>query len=223
MAKTTQYSAVNLVAEAGVDPEKWSTVPSPEIVEQTVKAVRERGIQVITVENGDEALATLKQLIPRSSEVMNGSSTTLNEIGYDELVKEGTMGWKDLHGGITAENDSAKRAALRRKSVTAEYFLSSANAIAQSGEIVGCDLTGSRVGAWPFAAGHLILVAGANKIVPTLKDALDRVWEYVYRLENVRAKRATGAPSAVGKCVIIAKETIPGRITLVLVREALGY
>ena len=67
---------------------------------------------------------------------------------------------------------TGKRAELRRKSVTAEYFISGANAIAQSGEIVACDASGSRVGAWPFAAGHLILVVGINKIVPTLEDAL---------------------------------------------------
>ena len=64
---------------------------------------------------------------------------------------------------------------LRRKSVTAEYFISRVNAIAQSGEIVACDRSGSRVGAWPFAAVHLLLVSGANKIVPTLEQALRRV------------------------------------------------
>jgi hypothetical protein len=107
--------------------------------------------------------------------------------------------------------------------VAADYFISSANAIAQTGEIVGCDATGSRVGAWPFAAGHLVLVVGINKIVPTLTDALDRIWKYTYPLENVRAKKAYGTPSTIGKCVILSHEKNEGRVILILIKESLGY
>ena len=93
------------------------------------------------------------------------------------------------------------------------------NAIARTGELVGCDLTGSRVGAWPFAAKNLILVAGVNKIVPTLSDALERVRLYAYPLEKARAQHAYGVPSRIGKCVILAYEVVPGRVTLVLVND----
>ena len=128
-----------------------------------------------------------------------------------------------MHDVITAENNDDKRTELRRKSVASEYFVSSANALSQSGEIVACDATGSRVGAWPFAAGHLILVVGINKIVPSLEDALNRVRQYAYPLENARAKRAYGTPSIIGKCVILSHEKNEGRIILILVKEALGY
>jgi L-lactate utilization protein LutB len=223
MTKVTQYSATNLIPHAGVDPEKWNVLPLPGVVDRTVKAIENRGIHVIPVENGDEALAALRALIPPGAEVMNGSSTTLAEIGYDDLIAGGKSGWKNVHHRITAEDDGAKRAELRRKSVTADYFISGANAIAETGEIVACDASGSRVGAWPFAAGHLVIVAGTNKIVPTLDDALHRVWEYAYRLEDARAKKAYGIPSVIGKCVILAHEMNRGRITLILIREALGY
>ena len=223
MAKITQYSAVNLMDEAGADPGKWNTIPAPEIVEKTVWEIENRGIKVIVARDGAEALSVVKKIIPPGSEVMNGSSTTLIEIGYEEYIAQGQSGWNLVHKNITAENDGGKRAELRRKSVAAEYFISGANAIAGTGEIVGCDASGSRVGAWPFAAGHLILVAGINKIVPTLEDALDRVRNYAFRLENARAMKAYGTPSVIGKCVILAHEKTEGRITLVLVKEALGY
>jgi hypothetical protein len=223
MTKVTQYSAANLIPHAGVDPEKWNGLPLPGVVERTVKAIENRGIHVIPAENGDKALAALGALIPSGAEVMNGSSTTLAEIGYDDLIASGRSGWKNVHDLITAEDDGAKRAELRRKSVTADYFISGANAIAETGEIVACDASGSRVGAWPFAAGHLVIVAGTNKIVPTLDDALRRVWDYAYRLEDARAKRAYGIPSVIGKCIILAHEMNRGRVTLILIREALGY
>jgi len=88
---------------------------------------------------------------------------------------------------------------------------------------VACDKTGSRVGAWPYAAGHLIIISGVNKIVPSLDDALRRIREYVYPLENVRSSKAYGVPSRIGKCVILANEDTPGRTTLILVKEVLGY
>ena len=223
MAKITQYSAINLMAEAGADTKKWNALPAPEVVERTRQEIEKRGIQVIVAGNGAEALSVLKKIIPPGSEVMNGSSTTLIEIGYEELIAANPSGWNLVHTRITAENDATKRAELRRKSVAADYFISGANAIASTGEIVGCDASGSRVGAWPFAAGHLILVVGTNKIVPTLEDALGRIRSYAFPLENARAKKAYGTPSVIGKCVILAHERNEGRVTLVLVKEALGY
>jgi L-lactate utilization protein LutB len=223
MAKITQYSAINLLHESGADPEKWNRIPSSEVVETTVREIEKRGIHVIISPNGDDALEKLKKRIPAGAEVMNGSSTTLIEIGYEEYISRGASGWNLMHHRITAENDDRKRAELRRKSVTADYFISGANAIAQSGEILACDASGSRVGAWPFAAGHLILVVGINKIVPTLEDGLNRIRNYAYRLENARAMKAYGTPSAIGKCVILAHEKNEGRITLILVKESLGY
>jgi L-lactate utilization protein LutB len=97
------------------------------------------------------------------------------------------------------------------------------NAIAKTGQIVACDASGSRVGAWPFAAQNLILVSGVNKIVPTLQDAMQRIQDYAYHLENARAKKVYGVNSQIGKCVILTKEGRPGRVTLILIDEVLGY
>jgi L-lactate utilization protein LutB len=223
MTRITQFSAVNLYQEVIVDADSWNRFPTPDIIEGTIIAVEKRGIQVLPVADGDEALAVLERIIPLNAEIMTGSSTTLIEIGFEDYLVREKNRWKILHTEINAENDSEKRAEMRRKSVAADYFISGANAIAQTGEIVACDASGSRVGAWPFAAGHLILVVGINKIVPTLEDALKRVRLYAYPLENVRAKKVYGTPSVIGKCVILAHERVEGRITLILVNESLGY
>jgi hypothetical protein len=223
VGKVTQYSAVNLIAEARVDPEVWSRIPDEKDIVEAVSAIESHGLRVIRVDMGEEALAAIVRLIPAGAEVMHGSSTTLIEIGYEDLIQSGKSWWNDMHKAITAENDDLKRAELRRKSVTSEYFLSSANAIAKTGEILACDMGGSRTGAWPFAAGHLILVAGVNKIVPTLEDAMKRIREYAYPLEDARALHAYGIHSRIGKCVILAYEASEGRTTLILVNDRLGY
>jgi L-lactate utilization protein LutB len=223
MGTVTPYSAIHLLRDARVDPDRWNRMPSEDIVVQTVQQIEKRGITVIRTETSETALATIKKLIPSGTSVMNGSSTTLIEIGYEHLLQSGTMDWINLHDMITSEDNSERRDGLRRRSVTADYFLSGINAIAQTGELVSCDRTGSRVGAWPYAAGHLILVSGINKIVPTLSDALQRVREYALPLEDTRARKAYGVGSRIGKCVILANEEVKGRIFLILIDENLGY
>jgi L-lactate utilization protein LutB len=223
MGIITPYSAIYLFHDAEVDPDRWNRMPSEEIVGETVQQIEERGVTVIRAETAETALAAIKSLIPSGSNVMNGSSTTLIEIGYERLLQSGTVNWIDLHELITSEENSERRDELRRRSVSADYFLSGVNAIAQTGELISCDRTGSRVGAWPFAARRLILVSGINKIVPTLSDALQRIREYALPLEDARARRVYGVGSRIGKCVILAHEETKGRVFLILVQENLGY
>lgn len=180
-------------------------------------------MRVVVVESADDALSTIRQIIPAGAEVMHGSSTTLIEIGFTDLLVSRDHPWISLHDRINAENDAKKRADIRRFSITAEYFLSSANAVSVSGELVACDMSGSRTGAWPYGAKLLVIVAGVNKIVPTLEDAFRRVREYVYPLESARAMRVYGISSRIGKCAILAFGGIEGRITVILIRVRLGY
>ena len=134
-------------------------IPLPDAIGRAIKALQGHGFTVTPVEDGDRALAELQTMIPRGAEVMTGSSTTLIEIGFEDLIAGKKCGWKDLHTGITAENDDAKRAELRRKSVTADYFVSSASAITETGEIFGCDASGA-------GSGHGRLPPGTSSSYP---------------------------------------------------------
>jgi hypothetical protein len=112
---------------------------------------------------------------------------------------------------------------MRRKSVTADYFISSVNAVTEDGVLLAVDATGSRVGAMPFAAKKLVLVIGAQKITKNLEEAIKRIKEYVLPKENKRAMEAYGMGTIFGKWVIIEKETSPSRIKVILVEESLGF
>lgn len=223
MEFSSKFSAAKLLPELDLDTEKWNRIPDEQAIAATIKAVEERGIHVERLADGSEALARIRELIPPGSEIMNGSSTTLIEIGFQELMDSGKHEWNNLKLAVTGESDAQKRARIRRKTVTSDYFLSGVNAIAMTGELVGCDASGSRVGAWSYGAGKLLLVAGTNKIVPTLDDALRRIREYTFPLEDVRSRNVYGVPSRIGKCVILANESQPGRVTLLLIDGSYGY
>lgn len=202
----------------------YETVPSEEIIKKTAEAIKERGVEVFIVKDRKEALEKVKSLIPEGQTVMNGSSTTLDEIGFTEYFKSENHKWQNLHEPILKEQNQQKSMLMRRQALLADYFLGSVNAIAKTGALVVADASGSRMGAYPFAAGHVVLVAGAQKIVPTLEEAIKRVREYVLPLESERVKKAYGMPgSMVGKMLILEKEMFPQRTYLVLVMEKLGY
>lgn len=201
----------------------WTKIPSDEEIKKTVENISKRGIEIKLFETKKEALEEIKRLIPPKVSVQEGSSVTLKEIGFTDFLNSGKHSWKNLHEEIAKENDAQKRSDLRRKSTTADVFLGSVNAISENGEIVACDNSGSRVSAYLFAAKKVILVAGIQKITPSLEKAIERVREYVWPLESERAKKAYGSPSNTSKWMILEKETTPHRITLILIKEKLGY
>ncbi len=201
----------------------WDQTLTTETVEKTAMSLRDRGMTVAVVDTKAEALDWLKANIPAGAEVMTGSSTTLDEIGFSDFLKSESSPWKNVQANVWSEQDEGKRNDLRREANASEYFLASANAIAQTGEIVSVDATGSRVGAFLFTAKYLILVVGTQKITPSLDSAMQRIREYVLPLEDKRAQAAYGVGSATNKWVIIEREPTPGRITILFVNEKLGY
>ena len=95
-----------------------------------------------------------------------------------------------MHDAILAEQDPVKRSAMYRDAHMADYYFASATAVTQEGDLVrfklfhgltcaqtAADLTGTKVGAFNYAAGHIVLVCGTHKIVPTFADAVKRTGE----------------------------------------------
>jgi len=208
--------------DADID-ESLDELASEETIEETVENLEQNGFDVIVVDSADDALAELQSLIPAEASVMNGHSTTLEEIGFAEYLSDGDHEWESLPDEIWSIDDDAQRQAARRESQTADYFLGGINGISQTGELVAADRSGSRIGAYPFAASNVVIVSGVNKIVPTLEDALDRLETVAYPLENERAKEAYGVDSAIAKQLILRQELEDDRTTVVLIREHLGY
>lgn len=192
-------------------------------VRRTFSAMGARGFGTVYVPTREAALEMLFGLIPKGSAVAHGSSTTLEQIGFLAQLKGPSSGYRYLNAEWIAESDPAKRAKLRAKlSVEADYFLGSIQAICETGESVGADQSGSRQAFYVFGPPHVIWVAGINKLVPNLDAGIRRVREVALPLEDRRMKGLGAAGSSIGKLVVCERER-PGRITLLLVGEALGF
>jgi L-lactate utilization protein LutB len=203
----------------------YDTLASKDTIQKTMTALKERGHWPELVETRSDALQKIKELIPQGVSVMNGSSRTLEEIGFVDYLKEGKHGWNNLHEAILAETDPAKQAALRKQSVLSDYYLGSVHALTEAGEMLVASNSGSQLPHLAFTSQNLILVVGAQKIVPTLADAFDRLEKHVVPLEDERMQKAMGMGTYASKVLIINKEQpFMGRKShIILVNEKLGF
>lgn len=203
----------------------YETLATPEIIAKTAAALQAKKYQVFSLANRAEALAKIKELIPAGASVMNGSSTTLDEIGYTDYLKAGQHGWHDLHAAINAENDKTKRDILRRQSVLSDYYLGSVHGMVENGEFVIASNTGSQLPHVVYTSPNLIFVVGSQKIVPTLDEALKRLEAYVIPLEDQRMQRVYGMGTNLSKLLFFRAESPLNnrKITIILVNEKLGF
>ena len=107
--------------------------PDDEEVSEAVDNLRENGFAVVVVDSAEEALETLQSQIPAGASVMNGHSTTLEEIGFVDYLTEGDHELESLPDEIWSIDDDEQRQAARRDAQTADYFLGGINAVAQTG------------------------------------------------------------------------------------------
>jgi hypothetical protein len=97
------------------------------------------------------------------------------------------------------------------------------HAVTEQGQVIVASMTGSQVGPYASGAGTVIWVVGAQKIVRDLEEGLRRVREYSYPMEDARAREAYGIGSGINKLLIVNREVVPGRISVILVKEKLGF
>ncbi|HUY70189.1 MAG TPA: lactate utilization protein [Candidatus Baltobacteraceae bacterium] len=200
----------------------WTTLANDATVEKTAKALTERGIEAIVVETGEEARQKVLELIPKKSEVMHVSSTTLAEIGVSKDIDESGE-FDSLRKRIMAITDAAERNEFRRKTLSPDYGIGSVQAVTEDGQVVIASASGSQLPVYAYGATKLIWVVGTQKIVKDMDAAMKRIYEQALPLESERVKVAYGmARSSVNKILVFEREK-PGRITLIFVKQKLGF
>jgi L-lactate utilization protein LutC len=207
--------------ERSLDP-RFATVADDARVERTAAALEGNGISVLRAGNAGEAKRIVLELIPAGSQVYHGASQSLEESGIaEELERSGR--YEPLRPRIFSMDRETQADDIRRLTSSPDVMLGSVHAVTETGSLVAASASGSQLGPYAAGAGKVILVVGTQKIVSDLEEARRRIDEYAFPLEDARAQAAYGVHSGVNKVLIINREWMPGRTTVVLVDEALGF
>ena len=202
-------------------PGRFTTLPDEHMLAATVTALEEHGFSVEVVDDLDAARQAVLARVPRGSSVMTNTSVTLAETGIADAINEN--GHYDSARARMAGLDFATQ--LREMKAIGgqpDYALSSVHAVTRDGTLVIASASGSQLASYAWGAANVIFVVGAQKLVPTPAAARERVYSHSLVLEDARAVVAYGQHSSVGKILEIHSE-LPGRIHIVLIREAVGY
>ena len=200
--------------------EAFGKLPADEAVERTAEALRKRKLEVFVVGTADEARDLALRLIPEGSEVGQGASETLERIGLTEALRDGRF--SPVRDRTRTMDRATQFREIRKLSASPDVQVNSVQAVTEDGRILIASNTGSQLGPIASGAGKVILIVGAQKIVPNLDEAFRRVEEYSLPIEDYRFQRDFGWRSAVNKTLIFDGEFMPGRTTVILVRESVG-
>jgi len=202
--------------------QQFGTVRDDARVKRTAAALEANGIAVRRAAHTGEARKIVLGLIPKGSQVHHGASQSLEVSGIvDEIEKSGR--YQPLRPQIWSMDRKTQGDEIRRLGAAPDVMLGSVHAVTETGTLVAASMSGSQLGPYVSGAGKVILVVGTQKIVANLEEALRRINEYAFPLEDARAQAAYGIRSAVNKVLIINREVTPGRITVVFVDEVLGF
>lgn len=196
------------------------------LAQKLIEEFNKRNMEGYFCKTKADALNKLIELIPEKSVVSYGGSLTLKEIGVREAFHKGDYHFLDPN----AVTGAAEMDKIAHEALGADYYLMSTNAIAMTGELVNADGYGNRVGALIFGPKHVVVVAGMNKVMPTLEDAIRRVKTEAARKCLTLFKQDYSsfdelcqvAQASIGQLVITSMTTVKGRITVILVDEILG-
>ena len=209
--------------EIAVTPiETFARQANDERIERTSKALAANGIQTLIAENGAEAKRLFFELVPEGSEVFLGSSVTLETLGIkDEIDKSGK--YDALRPRMFAMNRETQGREIRKLGGAPDFAAGSVHAVTEDGHVLIASNTGSQLGPYASGAGKVIWVVGSQKIVKDLNEGFRRIQEYVVPLEEEHMQQLYHVSTNVSKLLIVNREIRPDRITMIIVKEELGF
>jgi acyl-CoA hydrolase len=201
--------------------DRFTTLPDEDVLSAAVVALEEHGFSVEVVDDLDAAREAVLARMPAGASVMTNTSVTLAETGIADAVNDGSR-YRSARNEMFALDFATQAQQMKAIGGQPDYALGSVHAVTRDGTLVIASASGSQLSSYAWGAASVIFVVGAQKLVPTLQAAHERIYQHSLVLEDARAQAAYGQHSSVGKILEIHQE-LPGRIHIVLIRQAVGF
>lgn len=208
-------------------------------IKKTLENLRKNNMEAYFAESTEEVYEILKELIKPDDTVAVGGSATLSELGVIDYIRENHK-FIDRYAPNLSREEVVKRF---KEAFFVDVFLASANAITENGELYNVDGNGNRVAAITFGPDSVIIIAGINKIVKDVDEAIKRVKCTAAPKNCVRLSRDTYCSKS-GHCVladgeigsgcdsddricstftVTAKQCVKNRIKVILLNKTVGF
>ena len=205
-----------------LQPNPTYSSPAPaQALERAGEALRSRGFTVLLASDRAMARDLILGLIPQGAQVGSGASSTLSELGVTEVL-EGSGRYDALRPRLRALDRATQGREIRKMGTAPDFWLNSVQALTEGGQLLFASATGSQLAPIVYGAGSVILVVGAQKVVPDLETAIARLEEYSFPLEDAKMRELYDRGSAINEVLILSGESRPGRVTVVLLAETAG-
>ena len=201
---------------------EFSNLATDEQIQRTARALEANNIHTLIAGDGVEAKRLFFDLIPEGAEIFLGASVTLEKLGIkDEVDRSGRF--DALRPRMFAMNRETQGREIRKLGGTPDFAAGSVQAVTEDGHVLIASKTGSQLGPYANGAGNVIWVVGAQKIVKDINEGMRRILEYCYPREEEHMQQLYHVNTSVNKVLIVNCEARPGRITMIIVNEELGY
>jgi LUD domain len=199
----------------------FSQPASQEQIERTAQALEANGFHTLIAEDGEQARQLFFQLIPEGAQVFQGKSATLEELGITAEIEQSGR-FIAVRPKLRTLDKATQADQIRRLVASPDFMTGSVAALTEDGHVLAASASGRQLGPYVSGAGQVIWVVGIQKIVANLDEGFRRIEEYALPLEEERVYQSSAKHTSLNKVVVFYKER-PGRITIILVKEALGY
>ncbi len=201
---------------------RWDQLADRNTIEKTIQSLKSNGIEALLTNSKEEARQEALNRIPAGSQIMTMSSVTLDTIGLSELINTSDT-FQSVRRLFSTMDKKKQGRMMRQLGAAPDVAIGSVHAVTQDGHVLIASNTGSQLPAYVYGAEKVIWIVGAQKVVRTTDEAIQRIYEYVLPLEDERARKVYGSGSNVSKLLIVNREVNLGRMILIFVNEVLGF
>jgi hypothetical protein len=205
-------------------------------MEETLKNLLANNFEAKFAENRDAVKQIVFGSISKDAIVGVGDSATVRQIGIiEELEKKGIRILNPFSKELTTDHAKTMvRDNISRQIFSCDVFVCGTNAVTKDGKLVNIDAVGNRVASMIFGPRRVFIIAGKNKVVKDVAEALYRIKNHIAPF-HARTKRFATPCAQTGKCSdcrapnricsvtsIIEKRPWRTEISVILVDEDLG-
>lgn len=185
-------------------------------------SLQANGFQVIVAESGTEAKAEVLKLIPEGKEVLTATSKTLDALGITSQINDSGK-YSSVKNKLTKMDRATQNLEMQKLGSAPEYVIGSVHAVTENGKALIASNSGSQLPSYVYGASHVVWVVSTKKIVKNVEEGMKRIYDFVLPQESKRVQQVYNMPESNVRKLLIFNSERPDRITIIFVKEDLGF